>query len=180
MYSDKNSIVLDAFAGSGTTAHAVLNLNNADGGERKFIMMEEQAYCDTITAERVRRVGGNFNFYRLGEEISDAEGKINPKVTFKQLADFIWFSVTKTPRVEKEPSPLIGVHNGTAIYLLYNGVLKDKCLKGGNILTRKILAMLPKHDGDKIIFGAACRIDEDFLKEDKISFRQIPKDLELN
>ena len=118
MYSDKNSIVLDAFAGSGTTAHAVLNLNNADGGERKFIMMEEQAYCDTITAERVRRVGGNFNFYRLGEEISDAEGKINPKVTFKQLADFIWFSVTKTPRVEKEPSPLIGVHNGTAIYLL--------------------------------------------------------------
>ena len=177
---DKNSIVLDAFAGSGTTAHAVLNLNNADGGERKFILIEEKEYCETITAERVRRVGGNFSFYRLGEEISDAEGKINPKVTFEQLADFIWFSATKTPRVEKEHSPLIGIHNGTAIYLLYNGVLKDKSLRGGNILTRKILAMLPKHDGDKIIFGAACRIDEDFLKENKISFRQIPKDLDLN
>ena len=180
MYSDKNAIVLDAFAGSGTTAHAVLILNNADGGNRKFILIEEQAYCDTITAERVRRVGGDFNFYRLGEEISDAEGKINPKVTFEQLADFIWFSVAKTPRIKKEHSPLIGVYNGTAIYLLYKAILKDKSSTGGNVLTRKVLAMLPEHDGDKIIFGAACRVDEDFLKENKISFRQIPKDLDLN
>lgn len=180
MYSDKNSIVLDAFAGSGTTAHSVFNLNNADGGNRKFILIEENAYCDTITAERVRRVDGDFNFYRLGEEISDAEGKINPKMTFEQLADFIWFSATKTPRLQKEHSPLIGIHNDTAIYLLYNGILKDKSSTSGNVLTRKILAMLPEYDGDKIILGAACRLDEDFLKENKISFRQIQKELDLN
>ena len=166
--TDKNSIVLDAFAGSGTTAHAVLNLNNVDGGSRKFILIEEQPYCNTITAERVRKIGGDFNFYRLGEKISDSEGKINPKVTFEQLAGFIWFSLTKSPYIQTEHSPLIGIHNGTAIYLLYN-----------EILTRNILAMLPKHDGAKIIFGSACRIDDDFLKENKISFRQIPKELSL-
>ena len=64
--SDKDSIILDAFAGSGTTAHAVLRLNEADGGNRKFILIEEKEYCKTITAERVRRVGGSFDFYRLG------------------------------------------------------------------------------------------------------------------
>ena len=53
---DKNSIILDSFAGSGTTAHAVLNLNKQDGGNRKFILIEMEAYAETITAERVKRV----------------------------------------------------------------------------------------------------------------------------
>ena len=154
--TDKNSIILDAFAGSGTTAHAVLKLNESDGGNRKFILIEEKEYCKTITAERVRRVGGSFDFYRLGEEITDSEGKINSSVTFEQLANFVWF-----------------------IYLLYNGILKDKSIKGGNILTKKILSELPHHDGEKIIYGSACRIDESFLEESKIIFRQIPKELKL-
>lgn len=67
---DKNSLVLDAFAGSGTTAHAVINLNASDGGNRKFIMIEEQAYCKTITAERVKKVGGSFKYYQLGQNFS--------------------------------------------------------------------------------------------------------------
>jgi len=177
--SNKDSIILDAFAGSGTTAHAVLNLNQADGGNRKFILIEEKDYCKTITAERVRRVGGSFDFYRLGEEITDSEGKINASVTFEQLANFVWFSATKTPYLEKKNSPLLGVHEGKAIYLLYNGILKDKSVKGGNILTEKILSELPQHDGEKIIYGSACRIDEKFLEENKITFRQIPKELKL-
>lgn len=53
---DKNSIILDSFAGSGTTAHAVLNLNKKDGGNRKFILCEMMDYADTITAERVKKV----------------------------------------------------------------------------------------------------------------------------
>ena len=52
----ENSIVLDSFAGSGTTAHAVLNLNKQDGGNRKFILIEMEDYAETITAERVKRV----------------------------------------------------------------------------------------------------------------------------
>ena len=81
--SNKDSIILDSFAGSGTTAHAVLNMNKADGGHRKFILVEVMDYADSITAERVKRVirgygegknavegtGGNFSFYDLGEPL---------------------------------------------------------------------------------------------------------------
>ena len=177
--TDKNSIILDAFAGSGTTAHAILKLNESDGGNRKFILIEDKDYCMTITAERVRRVGGSFDFYRLGAELTDSEGKINASVTFEQLANFVWFSATKTLYLEQKNSPLLGIYNGTAIYLLYNGILKDKSVKGGNVLTKKILSALSKYDGEKIIYGSACRIDENFLKENKIIFRQIPKELNL-
>ena len=109
----------------------------------------------------------------------DEEEKINSSVTFEQLANFVWFSATKTPYLEQKNSPLLGVYDGKAIYLLYNGILKDKSVKGGNILTKKILSSLPKCDGEKIIYGSACRIDEKFLEENKITFRQIPKELNL-
>ena len=175
--TDKNSIVLDAFAGSGTTAHAVINLNGSDGGKRKFILIESQDYCKTITAERVRRVGGSFKYYRLGAELFDAAGTINPAVTFKELAAYIWFKATGTPYTAEEKSPLIGIHKGAAYYLLYNGILGDKRPEGGNVLTRKILAELPPHDGAKIIFGAASRISAENLKSLGITFLQTPKDI---
>lgn len=162
--TDKNSLVLDAFAGSGTTAHAVINLNNSDGGNRKFILIEKNDYCKTITAERVKRVGGSFNFYRVGEKLFDETGAINPAVTFQQLATYIWFKFTGTPYIEKN-SPLIGVHDGAAYYLL-----RGK-------LTTEILATLPPHDGAKIIFGAACRISAENLKSLGITFKQIPKEI---
>ena len=82
---DENAIILDSFAGSGTTAHAVLDLNREDGGNRKFILVECEDYADTITAERVRRVikgvpdardaalqeglGGSFIYCTLGKPI---------------------------------------------------------------------------------------------------------------
>ena len=84
--TDKDSIILDSFAGSGTTAHAVLASNKEDGGNRKFILVECEDYADKITAERVRRVikgvpkakdeklktglGGSFTYCTLGDEIS--------------------------------------------------------------------------------------------------------------
>ncbi|CAK8717547.1 site-specific DNA-methyltransferase (adenine-specific) [Candidatus Electrothrix gigas] len=92
--SDKNSIILDSFAGSGTTAHAVLNLNKKDNGNRKFILIEMMDYAETITAERVRRVidgygadnkavpgtGGDFSYYTLGERIFDDEDNLNESI----------------------------------------------------------------------------------------------------
>ena len=165
--TDKNAIILDAFAGSGTTAHAVINLNDTDGGNRKFILIEEKEYCNTITAERVRRIGGSFDFYRLGEKLLNEYGLIDSAVTFEQLANFIWFSMTKT-QLEEKNSPLIGIYKGTAIYLLYR-----------EILTYFNFNELPTYEGEKIIYGSACRVDEDFLKENKITFKQIPKDLKI-
>ena len=80
--TDPDSIILDSFAGSGTTAHAVLAQNHEDGGNRRFILIECEDYADTITAERVRRVikgvpnakddalraglGGTFSYFELG------------------------------------------------------------------------------------------------------------------
>lgn len=162
--TDKNSLVLDAFAGSGTTAHAVINLNAADGGNRKFILIEEKDYCKTITAERVKRVGGTFNFYRVGAKLFDEAGAINSAVTFEELAAYIWFKFTGTPYVEKD-SPLIGIHEGAAYYLLRGA------------LTTEILETLPPHDGARIIFGEACRIGAENLKSLNITFKQIPKDI---
>ena len=163
--TDKSAIILDAFAGSGTTAHAVINLNAADGGNRKFILIETQDYCKTITAERVKRVGGNFRFYRLGEKLFDETGAINPAVTFEQLAAYIWFKCTGTPYTAEKTSPLIGIHNGVAYYLLRK------------TLTKKILATLPPHEGAKIIFGESCRISAEVLKSLGITFEQTPKDV---
>ena len=147
--TDKNSIVLDAFAGSGTTA-------------RKFILIEEKEYCKTITAERVKRVGGNFKFARLGEKLFTTDGTINPRVTAEDLAAHIWFTLTGTALAEKISLPLIGIHAGAAIYLLEN------------ILTGKIFNELPTFDGQKIIYGNACRLSEDFLRENKIIFKHLP------
>ena len=160
---DKNSIVLDAFAGSGTTAHAVINLNNSDGGERKFILIEEKEYCKTITAERVKRVGGSFDYCSLGERFFDETGAINSAVTFEQLAAYIWHKCTGKPYTFDEKNlPLLGTDNGTAYYLLEGE------------LTKKILETLPAHDGAKIIFGNSCKISTENLKSQGITFRQTP------
>ena len=164
--TDKDSIVMDAFAGSGTTAHAIINLNNSDGGNRRFILIEEKDYCETITAERVKRVGGEFKFARLGEKLFTASGAINPQVTSEELAAHIWFNRTGTALTEKISLPLIGIHDGAAIYLLQE------------ILTEKIFATLPIHDGQKIIYGAACRLSNSFLRTNKIIFKQLPTDIE--
>ncbi|MBR3746322.1 MAG: site-specific DNA-methyltransferase, partial [Selenomonadaceae bacterium] len=165
---DKNSLVLDAFAGSGTTAHAVINLNAADGGKRKFILIEQQDYCQTIVAERVKRVGGGFKFCRLGEEIFDAAGNFNHALTFEQLAKFIWFNLTGKPLSDKKISPLIGVHDNTAVYLLHGA---------NDILTRETLATLPAYNGQKLIFASACRLSERFLRNNEIEFHPVPNDL---
>ena len=162
---NENSLVLDAFAGSGTTAHAVINLNAADGGNRRFILIEQQDYCKTITAERVKRVGGKFNFYRLGAKLFDETGRINRDMTFQQLAAYIWYKSTGKSSTSEKNLPLIGIHEGTAYYLLRG------------TLTQKILEKLPAHDGAKIIFGKSCRISAENLKSLGITFRQIPKEV---
>jgi adenine-specific DNA-methyltransferase len=91
--------------------------------------------------------GGGFRFYRLGAPVFDAQGKINPQIRFPHLGAHIWFSETHTALRKKARGPFLGCHNGTAYYLLFNGILGDKRPHGGNVLTTKILDALPAHDG---------------------------------
>ncbi|MEW5927997.1 MAG: site-specific DNA-methyltransferase [Gemmatimonadota bacterium] len=185
-----NDIVLDSFAGSGTTGHAVLDLNNEDGGNRRFLLCElEQSVAQEITAERLRRVsegygdtpglGGGFRYFDLGPTLFDADGRIREEVSFAELARHVYFTETGHPLPEGSlnGTPLLGVANGIAVYLLYNGILKDKSPAGGNVLTREVLTSLPPHDGPKVVYGTSRRVSPETLRRAGIVFRQTPYEI---
>jgi adenine-specific DNA-methyltransferase len=193
--TDKDSLVLDSFAGSGTTAHAVLKQNAEDGGNRRFILVEmDESIATGVTAERVRRVatgytsakgirveglGGGFQFCRLSAEpLFTPEGEIRPDVTFAQLAEFVWFAETGAGFTGTADSPLLGVHEGRALYLLYNGILADRAPDGGNVLTAAVYAGLPPHEGPKTIYAAANRLGS-LTGREGIVFKQTPYALEV-
>jgi len=195
LINDPNAIVLDSFAGSGTTGHAVLKQNVEDGGQRRFIMVEvDKNIAHNVTVERVKRVatgytnakgnaveglGGGFQFCRLSAEpLFDADGQIRSDVSFAQLAEFVWFAETGTGYTGKADSPLLGVHEGRAIYLLYNGILKDKSVGGGNVLSGPVFDVLPKFVGPKAIYAAANRMGSRTAREG-ITFKQTPYALEV-
>ncbi len=184
-------IILDSFAGSGTTAHAVLKQNAEDGGNRKYILVEMlESIATDITAERVRRVaggytdakgnavaglGGGFQFCRLSAEpLFNEFGDIRDDVTFAELADFVWFAETGIGYSGANDSPLLGIHQGTAIYLLFNGILGDRRPQGGNILTKAILDGLPSHAGPRVIYAAATRLGPAAMQREQIIFKQTP------
>ena len=188
-------IVLDTFAGSGTTGHAILKLNAADGQMRKFILVEmKDSIATGITAQRVakaamgyknekgdvrRGLGGGFQFCRLSAEpIFSADGQIRSDVTFPQLAEFVWFAETGCGYMGKADTPLLGEYEGRAIYLLYNGILKDRSIAGGNVLTGPVFDLLPRFDGPKVIYAAANRMGARAAREG-ITFKQTPYALEV-
>jgi len=194
-FTHPESIVMDSFAGSGTTGHAVLSANSKDGGRRRFILVEmDENIAQNVTHERVKRVaagytnakgqaveglGGGFQFCRLSAEpLFDADGQIRSDVTFAQLAEFVWFAETGSGFSGKADSPLLGIHEGRAIYLLYNGILKDRSVAGGNVLTGPVFDVLPKFAGPKVIYAAANRMGSRALREG-ITFKQTPYALEV-
>ncbi|MGX2042218.1 site-specific DNA-methyltransferase [Methylocaldum sp. MU1018] len=193
--TDKDSLVLDSFAGSGTTGHAVLKQNAADGGNRRFILVEmDDGIARNVTAERIKRVAsgytsakgnkaeglrGGFQFCRLSAEpLFAADGQIRSDVAFAQLAEFVWFAETGSGYAGQADSPLLGVHEGRAIYLLYNGILKDKSATGGNVLTGPVFDLLPRFGGPKVIYAAANRMGARTMREG-IVFKQTPYALEV-
>jgi len=201
--TDKDSLILDSFAGSGTTGHAVLSLNKADGGKRRFILVEmDEGICQDVTAQRLRRVidgyespavarerdanrvpglGGGFRFCKLADPLFDDAGNIAGAVCFPELAAHVYFTQSGQPLPKRTNgrTPLLGVHNGTAIYLLYNGILGDKRPDGGNVLTSAVLAALPPHDGPRIVYGEGCRLGRERLKRESIVFKQIPYEIKV-
>ncbi|NUO53565.1 MAG: site-specific DNA-methyltransferase [Polyangiaceae bacterium] len=196
--ADKDSLVLDSFAGSGTLGHAVLAANKDDGGSRKFILVEmEPSIARAVTAQRLRKViegytpvtggadveglGGGIKFCDLAEPLFDESGSIRDEVSFPELAQHVYFTETGLPLPGRSTgaSALLGVHDGTAVYLLYNGVLGDQRPDGGNVLTGALLSELPRHDGPKVIYGESCCLGELRLKREHIVFKQTPYDVRV-
>jgi site-specific DNA-methyltransferase (adenine-specific)/adenine-specific DNA-methyltransferase len=155
----------------------------------------EAAIARDITAERLRRVveghtwtdargnprqeaglGGGFRYCTLGEPLFDAAGEIRPEVSFADLARHIFFVETGEPLPQDAPcaSPLLGAARDTTVYLLYNGILRDTTPEAGNVLTPAVLAALPAYSGPKVVYGTGCLLSEARLREEGITFKQIP------
>ena len=178
-------IVLDSFAGSGTTAHAVLNMNKADGGHRKFILVEMEDYAESITAERVRRVirgygegknavdgtGGSFSYYELGEPLLIGEN-LNEAVAPEKIREYIWFMETKTPYTPAAgDSPYyLGQHNDTGYYFYYEP-------QRITVLDYDFLSTITEKAGGTVIYADRCSISDDKLSQMGIVFKKIPRDI---
>ena len=165
---------------------------------RKFIGIELGDHAVTHCQPRLKKVvdgeqggisedvnwtgGSGFKFYRLGEVIFNENGSLREGISFDALASHIWYGDTRQSLKQSTKSPLLGVHNGIAYYLLYNGILGDKRSNGGNVLTSKVLAILPPHpedpeNGKKVIYGERRCMGEARLKSENIIFKQIPYDV---
>ena len=180
----ESSIVLDSFAGSGTTAHAVLNLNKQDGGNRKFILVEMEDYAESITAERVRRVingygdgknavegtGGSFSYYELGEPIMIGD-YINENQPVEKIKEYIWYSETHVPYCgDEDDKYYLGNHNGAGYYFYYE--------KGRiTTLSYDTLDIVEKRAEQYIIYADQCLIDKEDLLAKNIVFKKIPRDI---
>ena len=183
--SDPDSIILDSFAGSGTTAHAVLNMNKADGGHRKFILVEMMDYADSITAERVKRVirgygegknavagtGGNFSFYDLGEPLLVGDC-LNEAVAPEKIREYIWFMETKQPYAPPSGgSPYyLGKHNSTGYYFYYEP-------QRVTVLDYAFLSTITEKTDGTVIYADCCSISEDKLAKMGVTFKKIPRDI---
>ena len=190
--TDKNSLVLDSFAGSGTTAHAVLSLNKQDGGTRQFILIESQDYVDTITAERVRRVakgvpsarnealnaglGGTFSYFKLGRAMqlkAILEGDSLPD--FESLARYVFFTATGEEFDAKKinrKTAFIGASRHHDVFLLYT---EDTDKLKQLALTLDAARALPGVSGKpKLVFAPTKYLDESFLDRLRITFCQLP------
>lgn len=185
---DKSSIILDSFAGSGTTAHAVLNLNKQDGGSRKFILVEMEDYAETITAERVRRVikgygpstgsgtvtegtGGSFSYYELGPELLK-DGFINEDVSEQTIREYLYYTETNhaLPTKNNGHPAHLGNFEGVAYYFVYS---KDKT----TTLDSKFLASISEKADRYVIYADNCVMPQKFLFDHDITFKKIPRDI---
>jgi len=190
--TDKDSIFLDSFAGSGSTAHAVLQQNAEDGGSRRFILVECEDYADRITAERVRRVikgvpeakdeklraglGGTFSFFELGPPIemeSILSGDSLP--TYAELARYVFYTATGEEFDDSaldEDKHFIGESNEHLVYLFYQPDLEY--LKATALTLDRAKALGPYQGKRRLVFAPTKYLDQDHLDELRIDFAQLP------
>ncbi len=200
--TNPGDLVLDSFLGSGTTAAVAHKMG------RRYIGIEMGEHARTHCAPRLQKVidgeqggisqsvgwqgGGGFRFYRLGPPVFDEDGHIRQDIRFPVLAAHVWFSETDRPwdgpGDGKAESPLLGIHDGRAHALLYNGILGDRRPDGGNVLTRATLAVIrediaklaPGFDGPLTVYGEQSRLTPTTLDRERITFKQTPYDVKAH
>lgn len=199
MIGDQSAIVMDSFAGSATTGHAVLKANADDGGNRRFILIEmNEDIAQDVSAVRLRRVieghlkgtskkqrvpglGGGFRYCRLGVPLFNEFGDIDGEVSFPDLAAHVFFAETGAPIPSKAQADnaYLGKHGDKAVYLLYaqgqQGTPREAL---GNVLTPDALVALPPppegFDGTRVVYAEGTTVSLDRLKAEGVVFKQIP------
>jgi adenine-specific DNA-methyltransferase len=199
--SCSDSLILDSFAGSGTTAHAVLNLNKQDGGKRMFILVEMEDYAETITAERVRRVmngfgegkkatpgtGGSFSYYTLGPRLFDEHHNLNEEVGLAKIREYVWYTETRTElsasNAGSRGGDPAGGKKGEAETPYFLGKHEDTAYyfvyekERLTVLDYDTLALLKTKAGHYVIYADNCVLPQAFLEAHGITFKKIPRDI---
>ena len=192
MTTDVGDIALDAFLGSGTTAAVAHKMR------RRYIGIERGEHGQSKCLPRLKRVvdgdqsgisgavgwasGGGFRFCTLGDPTFDTNGRITAEVKFATLAAYVWHFETGEPGQQTFDKPFLGIRNGTAYYLLYNGILGDRRPASGNVLTHAVLQALSEifpHEGPKVVYGEMSRLGASRLGAENITFKQIPYDVKM-
>ncbi|KTT54678.1 type III restriction endonuclease subunit M [Pseudomonas oryzihabitans] len=192
--SQKNSLILDSFGGSGTTAHAVLKLNAQDGGNRRFILCEMMDYAETVTAERVRRVingygegvkavagtGGGFDFYKVGTALFKEDKNLNESVGVEAIRGYVAYTENIQPEKRFEAdnpvSPYALGATDTALCVFYYE--KDRVTTLDiDFLGQLKIKDLPSRPEQFVIYADKCALDKDFLYKHGITFKRIPRDI---
>lgn len=190
--SQPGDLILDSFLGSGTTAAVAHKMG------RRYIGIEMGEQARTHCLPRLQKViegeqggisesmewqgGGGIRFCTLGEPAFDDHGRISADVKFATLAAYVWHFETGEPGHQVFDKPLLGVHSGTAYYLLYNGILGDRRPAGGNVLTHAVLQAINDvfpHAGPKVVYGEMSRLGASRLAAEGITFKQIPYDVKM-
>ncbi|MGA9779572.1 MAG: site-specific DNA-methyltransferase [Limisphaerales bacterium] len=190
--TDKDSVVLDCFAGSGTTAHAVLALNKQDGGSRRFLVIESEDFADSLTADRIRRVikgvpkakdealkkglGGSFSFIEIGNSMQlESLLKGDKLPSYEDLAGYVFYTATGEEfdeRAVKRKINFIGESARYDVYLLYE---PDLDYLKNTALTLDLARSLPKGSGKRrLVFAPTKYLDSIHLEENRIDFCQLP------
>jgi adenine-specific DNA-methyltransferase len=187
-----DDLVLDSFLGSGTTAAVAHKMG------RRYIGIEMGEHARTHCLPRLQKViegeqggisasvewkgGGGFRFCILGDPAFDTDGRISNEVKFATLAAYVWHFETGQPGSQTFDSPLLGVHDGVAYYLLFNGILGDRKPAGGNVLTHDVLHAIKEvfpHSGPRVVYGEVSRLGAARLAAEGITFKQIPYDIKM-
>lgn len=186
--TNKDSIVLDSFAGSGTTAHAVLKKNAEDGGNRRFILVELGDYAESVTAERVRKamngygegknavkgLGGSFDFYELGKPLFMEDNSLNNEVDIEKIRAYVYYSETRQPisqGIDSSNQYWMGNHDNTGYYFYYNPG------RPTNLSIRSLSKVITQPADSYIVYADTCSLSKEFLATHHIYFKRIPIDI---
>jgi adenine-specific DNA-methyltransferase len=192
---DNGCIILDSFAGSGTTMHAVMDLNKEDEGNRRCILIQmteatesepKKNICKDITRERIKRAiekygyESGFKYLKVGIPI-DAETMLSGNLpTYKQFADYVYYLCTGESLKDKkgidEKNNFVGEHSNSVIYLIYKQNFEELTRMALNlVVAEKIIAEHPKKR--IVVYAPACFLEEDYMKEKNIEYVGIPYNL---